>query len=51
LQLMSMTYLAALICIGQFCSRFFENHPRWGASLWMLAGLLFIGFALRLLIA
>jgi leucine efflux protein len=51
LQLMSMTYLAALICIGQFCSRFFEGHPRWGASLWMLAGLLFIGFALRLLIA
>ena len=50
LQLMSMTYLAALICIGQFCSRFFESHPRWGASLWMLAGLLFIGFALRLLI-
>ena len=51
LQLMSMTYLAALICIGQFCSRFFESHPRWGASLWMLAGMLFIGFALRLLIA
>lgn len=51
LQLMSMTYLAALIYIGQFFSRFFESHPRWGASLWILAGLLFVGFALRLLFA
>ena len=50
LQLMSMTYLAALICVGQFFSRFFKTHPRWAASLWMFAGLLFIGFALRLLI-
>jgi leucine efflux protein len=50
LQLMSMTYLAALICVGQFCSKFFKTHPRWAASLWILAGLLFIGFALRLLI-
>jgi leucine efflux protein len=51
LQLMSMTYLAALICVGQCFSKFFKSHPRWAASLWMLAGLLFIGFALRLLIA
>jgi len=51
LQLMSMTYLAALICVGQLFSKVFETHPRWAASLWMLAGLLFIGFALRLLIA
>jgi leucine efflux protein len=48
---MSMTYLAALICVGQFFSKFFEAHPRWASSLWMLAGFLFIGFALRLLIA
>ena len=51
LQLMSMTYLASLICVGQLFSKIFETHPRWAASLWMLAGLLFIGFALRLLIA
>ncbi|OWS71057.1 leucine efflux protein LeuE [Polynucleobacter campilacus] len=51
LQLMSMSYLAALICVGQLFSKFFETHPRWAASLWMLAGLLFVGFALRLLIA
>ena len=50
LQLMSMTYLAALICVGQLFSKFFETHPRWASSLWMLAGFLFIGFALRLLI-
>ena len=49
LQLMSMTYLAALICVGQLFSTFFETHPRWAASLWMLAGLLFVVFALRLL--
>lgn len=51
LQLMSMAYLASLICVGQFFLTFFKSHPRWTASLWILAGLLFIGFALRLLIA
>ena len=50
LQLMSMTYLASLIGIGQFVSTFFQRHPRWAATLWMLTGLLFIGFALRLVI-
>ena len=50
LQLMSMTYLAVLICVGQLFSKFFESHPRWAASLWMLAGVLFVGFALRLLV-
>jgi leucine efflux protein len=50
LQLMSMTYLASLIGIGQFASIFFQRHPRWAATLWMLTGLLFIGFALRLAI-
>jgi leucine efflux protein len=50
LQCMSMTYLASLICIGQFVSRFFQRHSRWAAILWMMTGLLFIGFALRLVI-
>ena len=50
LQMMSMTYLASLICAGQFFSKYFEHHPRSAAVLWMLAGLLFIAFALRLVI-
>jgi len=50
LQCMSMTYLASLICIGQFISIFFQRNPRWAATLWILTGLLFIGFALRLAI-
>lgn len=51
LQIMSMTYLGALICAGQFFSKYFESHPRSAAVLWMMAGLLFIAFALRLVIA
>ena len=51
LQIMSMTYLGGLICAGQFFSRYFEGHPRSAAVLWMMAGLLFIAFALRLVIA
>jgi len=50
LQILSMTYLASLICIGQFFLKFFLSHPRLAAALWMLAGVLFIGFALRLLL-
>jgi leucine efflux protein len=51
LQLMSMTYLAALIFVGQFFSKYFKSRYRLTAGLWMLAGILFIGFAIRLLIA
>jgi len=51
LQTMSMTYLGGLICAGQFFSKYFERHPRSAALLWMMAGLLFIAFALRLVIA
>ena len=50
LQILSMTYLASLICIGQFFLKFFLRRPRLAAALWMLAGILFIGFALRLLL-
>jgi len=50
LQMMSMTYLGGLICAGQFFSKYFERHPRSAAVLWMMAGLLFIAFALRLVI-
>ena len=50
LQMMSMTYLGGLICAGQFFSKYFERHPRSAAVLWMLAGLLFMAFALRLVI-
>jgi leucine efflux protein len=51
LQMMSMTYLGGLICAGQFFSKYFERHPRSAAVLWIMAGLLFIAFALRLVIA
>ena len=50
LQLMSMAYLAALIFVGQSCSKYFRNHHRVAATLWMVAGLLFIAFALRLVL-
>jgi leucine efflux protein len=50
LQILSMAYLASLICIGQFFLKFFLRRPRLAAALWMLAGILFIGFALRLLL-
>ncbi|QWE20097.1 leucine efflux protein LeuE [Polynucleobacter sp. AP-Kolm-20A-A1] len=51
LQLMSMAYLAGLICVGQFFSKYFETRPRYAAALWIFAGILFIGFAVRLAIA
>jgi leucine efflux protein len=50
LQILSMAYLASLICIGQFFLKFFLRRPRLAAALWMLAGILFIGFAFRLLL-
>ena len=51
LQIMSMSYLGGLICAGQFFSKYFESHPRSAAVLWIIAGLLFIAFALRLVFA
>jgi len=51
LQILSMAYLASLICVGQFFLKFFLRQPRLAAALWMLAGVLFIGFAGRLLVA
>ncbi|WP_162785487.1 leucine efflux protein LeuE [Polynucleobacter necessarius] len=51
LQMLSMTYLACLIAVGQCCFQFFQNQPRLTAVLWLLAGILFIGFAMRLLFA
>jgi len=49
LQIMSMAYLMGLILVGQYFSEHFKNHRRFTAGLWILAGLLFIGFALRLI--
>ncbi|WP_114636616.1 leucine efflux protein LeuE [Polynucleobacter necessarius] len=51
LQFLSMAYLASLICVGQFFLKFFLRQLRLAAALWMLAGVLFIGFAGRLLFA
>jgi len=50
LQILSMAYLASLICVGQIFLKFFQRQPRLVASLWMLSGILFIGFAIRLLL-
>ncbi|QWE07244.1 leucine efflux protein LeuE [Polynucleobacter sp. JS-JIR-5-A7] len=50
LQMMSMTHLTGLIFIGQFFSKYFKHHYRFTAAVWMLAGILFIGFAIRLMV-
>jgi leucine efflux protein len=50
LQILSMAYLASLICVGQIFLKFFQRQARLAAALWMLAGILFIGFAIRLLL-
>jgi len=50
LQLMSMTYLATLICAGQVFLRFFQKRPHWAAVLWIFVGSLLIAFAVRLLL-
>ena len=50
LQIMSMAYLTCLIGVGQASLRFFQSRPRFAAALWILAGILFIGFAIRLLL-
>jgi leucine efflux protein len=49
LQIISMAYLASLIFVGQFFLKFFKRQVRLAAGLWILAGVLFIGFAIRLL--
>ena len=49
LQVLSMTYLASLIFVGQILLKFFQRQLRLVALLWMLSGILFIGFAIRLL--
>lgn len=49
LQILSMLYLTTLIFVGQICLKFFQRQARLAAALWMLAGVLFIGFAIRLL--
>lgn len=51
LQLMSMTYLAGLIFTGQHFSSYFQRRQRLAAGLWLITGLLFISFALRLALA
>ena len=51
LQLMSMAYLGTLICVGQYCLTYFQRRQRLAAGLWIVAGILFIGFALRLALA
>lgn len=50
LQLISMAYLASLIGVGQVFLKFFQRKPHLTAILWILAGVLFISFAIRLII-
>jgi leucine efflux protein len=50
LQLVSMTYLTGLIFAGQFFLGFFGRHPRYAAALWLIVGMLLIGFAGTLLL-
>ena len=51
LQSMSMVYLSALILIGQGCSGDFQSNRRLSGGLLILTGCIFIGFAIRLLMA
>lgn len=48
LQLVSMTYLAGLIIAGQYFLSFFKKHSRYAAILWIVVGMLLIGFAAKL---
>jgi leucine efflux protein len=50
LQLISISYLGALIWIGETLIRRFEHQSKWAALLWFGVGILFIFFALRLLL-
>ncbi len=49
LQMMSMAYLATLIFAGQYFSEYFKCHARMATGLWVLTGILFLSFALRLI--
>ena len=49
LQMISITYLGALIWLGETLAHSIERHPQWAAVLWFGVGILFIYFALRLL--
>jgi len=49
-QCISMTYLAILIGAGQHCLGLVKAHPLIAASLWLVTGILFIAFSLRLLL-
>lgn len=50
LQVISITYLSALIWAGETLAHSFERRPQWAAVLWFGVGILFIFFALRLLV-
>lgn len=50
LQLVSMTYLAGLIFLGQYFLGFFKKHSRYAAILWIVVGILLVGFATKLLL-
>ncbi len=50
LQLVSMTYLAGLIFLGQYFLGFFKKHSRYAAILWIIVGILLVGFATKLLL-
>ena len=50
LQVMSMTYLASLIFVGQFLLSFFQQRARFAAALWMTVGISLLGFAGKLLL-
>ena len=49
LQIISITYLGVLIWVGETLAHSIERHPQWAAMLWFGVGILFIYFALRLL--
>ena len=50
LQLVSMTYLTGLIFLGQYFLGFFIKHSRYAAILWIVVGILLVGFATKLLL-
>lgn len=50
LQLVSMTYLTGLIFLGQYFLGFFKKHSRYAAILWIVVGILLVGFATKLLL-
>jgi len=51
LQIISVSYLTILIWAGQGLVERFKRHPQWAAGLWLVVGLLFIAFAVRLVLS